>query len=195
MGRCPGWTESSLGAQSLCWFCHVATQITFWSLSLNQIQERESAYPWCFHDQMVDYPLWLRLHYVHVHWLWVHLTSSFWLGMQPHWSHEMKNTRYTIMTIDTIYNTSEIMKIGRIYEPRHDKTNKMSVRSAKTQISLGIRPVWSESSLCTWRNLGSLATHWVHSEDSDQTGRIPRLIWVFTGRTLILLVLSCCGSY
>ena len=26
-------------------------------------------------------------------------------------------------------------------EPRHDKTNKMSVRPAKTQISLGIRPV------------------------------------------------------
>ena len=25
------------------------------------------------------------------------------------------------------------------YEPRHDKTNKMSVRPAKTQISLGIR--------------------------------------------------------
>ena len=29
----------------------------------------------------------------------------------------------------------------RIFEPRHDKTNKMSVRPAKTQISLGIRPV------------------------------------------------------
>ena len=26
-------------------------------------------------------------------------------------------------------------------QPRHDKTNKMSVRPAKTQISLGIRPV------------------------------------------------------
>ena len=54
---------------------------------------------------------------------------------------------------------------------------------AKTQISLGIRPVWSESSLCT---------HWVarvptllhaDSEDSDQTERIPRLIWVFAGHT------------
>ena len=30
----------------------------------------------------------------------------------------------------------------------HDKTNKMTVRPAKTQISLGIRRVWSESSLC-----------------------------------------------
>ena len=35
-----------------------------------------------------------------------------------------------------------------IYEPPHDKTNKMTVPPAKTQISLGIRPVWSESSLC-----------------------------------------------
>ena len=33
------------------------------------------------------------------------------------------------------------------------------------------------------------------SEDSDQTGRMPRLIGVFAGRTVILLVLSCRGSY
>ena len=53
----------------------------------------------------------------------------------------------------------------KCYEPRHDKINKVSVRPAKTQISLGIRPVWSESSLSTWRKLGFLATHWAHSED------------------------------
>ena len=29
----------------------------------------------------------------------------------------------------------------KLYEPRYDKTNKMAVRPAKTQISLGIRPV------------------------------------------------------
>ena len=79
-------------------------------------------------------------------------------------------------------------------EPRHDKINKVTVRPAKTQISLGIRPVWSESLLSAWRKLGSLATHWAHSEDSDQTGQMPRLIWVFAGHTLTLLVLSCRGS-
>ena len=79
-------------------------------------------------------------------------------------------------------------------EPRHDKTNKGAVRPAKTQISLGIHPVWSESSLSAWRKLGSLVTDWAHSKDSDQTGRMPRLIWVFVGRTVTLLVLSCCGS-
>ena len=80
-------------------------------------------------------------------------------------------------------------------EPPHDKINNVVVRPAKTQISLGIRPVWSESSLSAWRKFGSLATHWAHSEDSDQTGRMPRLIWVFAGRTLTLLVLSWGGSY
>ena len=34
------------------------------------------------------------------------------------------------------------------FEPPHDKTNNVTVCPAKTQISLGIRPVWSESSLC-----------------------------------------------
>ena len=68
-------------------------------------------------------------------------------------------------------------------EPRHDKTNKVTVRPAKTQISLGIRPVWSESSLCAqWAAKEPSFLH-ADSEDSDQTGQMPRLIWVFAGRT------------
>ena len=64
----------------------------------------------------------------------------------------------------------------------------MTVRPAKTQIILGIRPVWSESSLCAqWVAKDPSFLH-ADSEDSDQTGRMPRLIWVFGGRTLILLV-------
>ena len=67
-------------------------------------------------------------------------------------------------------------------KPPHDKTNKMTECSAKTQISLGIGPVWSESSLCTqwvakdpsflhadsedwsdWANAqADLSLHWVH---------------------------------
>ena len=76
-----------------------------------------------------------------------------------------------------------------VFLQTYDKTNKMTKPTkwlwarAKTQISLGIRPVWSESSLSAWRKFGSLATHWAHCEDSDQTGRMPRLIWVFAVRT------------
>ena len=75
------------------------------------------------------------------------------------------------------------------------KPTKWHVHPAKTQISLGICPVWSESSLSAWRKLGSLATHWVHSEDSDQPGQMPRLIWVFAGCTVIMLVLSWGSSF
>ena len=81
------------------------------------------------------------------------------------------------------------------------KPTKLHVRPAKTQINLGIRPVWSESSLSTWGKLKSLAIIRVHGEASDRTGWMSRLIWVFAGckgqfvgfvmRRLILLWLTC----
>ena len=79
-------------------------------------------------------------------------------------------------------------------EPPLDKTNKVSVRPAKTQISLGICPGWSESSLCAqWVAKGPSFLH-ADSEDFDQTGWMPRLTWVSAGRTVTLLVLSWGGS-
>ena len=57
------------------------------------------------------------------------------------------------------------------YQSLHDlsllvtKPTKWHVCPAKTQISLGICPVWLESSLSARRKLWSLATHWAHSED------------------------------
>ena len=60
---------------------------------------------------------------------------------------------------------------------------KWHVRPAKTQISLGIRPVWSESSLCAQWVAKDPSFQHADSEDSDQPGRMPRLIWVFAGRT------------
>ena len=66
------------------------------------------------------------------------------------------------------------------------KPTKWSVRPAKTQISLGIHPVWSvfavrckdsqvpKASSCGQQMLWS---------DWGQTGPLLRLIWVFNGRT------------
>ena len=75
----------------------------------------------------------------------------------------------------------------------------MSVRPAKTQISLGNRPVWSESSLCAqWEAKDPSFLH-VYSEDSDQTGLWSdwadaqadlSLRWAHTH----FVVLSCRGS-
>ena len=66
---------------------------------------------------------------------------------------------------------------------RTTKPTKLHVRPAKTQISLGIRPIWSESLLyAQWIAKDPSFLH-ADSEDSGQTGRMPRLIWVFAGRT------------
>ena len=81
---------------------------------------------------------------------------------------------------------------------------KWHARPAKTQNNLGIRPFWSESSLSTWGKLKSLAIIRAQSEAPDQTGWMPRLIWVFARRKghfvgfvmrrLILLCLICVGN-
>ena len=56
-----------------------------------------------------------------------------------------------------------------------------------SQITLGIRPVWSESSLCAqWVAKDPSFLH-ADSEDSDHTGRTPKLIRVFAGRTCHLV--------
>ena len=57
--------------------------------------------------------------------------------------------------------------------------NQQNDPCAQWRLSL----VWSESLLYSWRKFGSLATHKVHSVNCDQTGQMPRLIWVFAGRT------------
>ena len=91
LGRCPGWSESLLGA-------HAILLVLSWGGS-NASEHN------CY---IVDPDH--RLHQV--------LTASY-----SSW-------------------------VKCIFEPRHDKTNKVSVRPAKTQISLGIHPVWSVFAVC-----------------------------------------------
>ena len=69
----------------------------------------------------------------------------------------------------------------RLVSRRNTKPTKWPIRPAKTQISLGICTVWSDSSLFAWKNLMSSATPWAHS--NDLTGRTPRLIRAFAGHT------------
>ena len=53
-----------------------------------------------------------------------------------------------------------------------EKTKLSRLMTKPTKLAL-CHPVWSASSLPAWWNLGSLAIHWAHSEDSDQTGWMP----------------------
>ena len=86
-----------------------------------------------------------------------------------------------INSMKTVCNVSRVTTTPAIWH----------VRPAKTPISLGIRPVWSESSLSPWRNIKSLATQWAHSEDSDQSD--PSLRWAHTGHFVgfVMLRLIC----
>ena len=62
------------------------------------------------------------------------------------------------------------------------KPTNWPLHPVKTQIRLGIHPVWSESSLCAkWVAKEPSFLH-ADSEDSDQAGQMPRLIWVFARR-------------
>ena len=69
------------------------------------------------------------------------------------------------------------------------KPEKSLLWPAKSQISLGIRPVWSGSSLSPWRNLGSLATQWAHSEDWSDWADAHN-IYFYGELTTIILQLS-----
>ena len=68
-------------------------------------------------------------------------------------------------------------------------------QNSKMTSAPSVRAVWSESSLSAWRNFGFLATHWAHSEDSDQT----TWIWVIAGHIFcwfchaVALVLTLIG--
>ena len=69
------------------------------------------------------------------------------------------------------------------FEPPYGKSNKMTFVPSEDSDSLGIRPVWSESSMCAqWVDYDPSLLQ-ADSADSDQTGRMPRLIWVFAGHT------------
>ena len=93
-------------------------------------------------------------------------------GLSLTWS-QTPNTGFLVIVL--VWWT-RVYKMSR----RMTKPTKWPVRPAKTQISLGIRPVWSEHSRCAQWVAKDSRFPQVDSQDSDQTGRI--------------LVLSCCGS-
>ena len=89
-----------------------------------------------------------------------------------------------VMSESEVFGASENNLAGAQQKP-----TKWPVHPVKTQISMGICQLWSESLLSAWRRNGSLATYTSHNKDSSQTEQQPRLIWVFTRAQVILLLL------
>ena len=84
--------------------------------------------------------------------------------------------------------------VSCINEPDMTKPTKWVCAQRRLRSAWASPPLWSESSRCAQWVAKDSSFHHVGSEDSDQTGQMPRLIWVFAGRTLNLLVLSYRGS-
>ena len=92
------------------------------------------------------------------HWMAAHacLKNEF---MEDEWYHnlmswlifylfpDVQRSSYVSLVLCMLFSTGEPVPANlhggclTIFEPRHDKTSKVSVRPAKTQISLGIYPV------------------------------------------------------
>ena len=51
------------------------------------------------------------------------------------------------------------------------------------RLTISLHTVWPESSLSAWRNFAPLVIQNALGEDSDQTVRTHRLIWIFSVRT------------
>ena len=88
----------------------------------------------------------------------------------------------------TDWNTKDILKISR------STTTPTEWCESGDDLDLGhIRPVWSESLL--WALWVAKDPNLLQVDSKDQTGPMPRPIWVFNGGAqVILLVLSCSGS-
>ena len=90
------------------------------------------------------------------------------------WNHTGKKWWDTIVGL---LSHQPILQAWYMYEPPHDKTNNMACAPREDSDQPG------QSSLCAqWVAKVPTLRH-VDSKDSDQTGQMPRLIWVFAGRT------------
>ena len=49
LGRCPGWSDSSLGTHLFCWFCHVVAHMFLWRTKQNYLLIITKYPPYLFH--------------------------------------------------------------------------------------------------------------------------------------------------
>ena len=82
-----------------------------------------------------------------------------------------------------------------VFEPPHDKTNKTACAPSKTSNWPGHLPSLIRVFAVCMKKAWVLSYPLSASEESDQKGRMPRLIGVFTRYTVVLLVLSCGSSH
>ena len=149
LGRCPGWSESLLGAQSLCWFYHVAGQIL---ARLSPVLTVLWFLPYFHHNQMKVLSLFISGEpsvYRCGKRLFPRRHDEAWLGTDGGTQEALPSFIGICPTRDSQnWETFEERIITSSKLPQMSRSTrqiKWPVRPAKTQISLGIHPVWSQS--------------------------------------------------
>ena len=132
--------------------------------------------------------MWLRNKW----WNWTYINKHFCTNLIPlQWCILKKWILDAIFKFPLLRNLCEHPHLSHCIT----KPTKWPVCPAKTQISLGICPVWSESSLSALRNVGSLATIKHIAKTLTSLGRYLGWFESSLGAQVILLGLSCCSSF
>ena len=184
LGIRPVWHESSLCTQWVAKdprYLHADSENSDWE------------------DDQAD----LRLGWVHIHFVgFVMSRLVFWCQLKilslgitvlHHYATLQAIRCKTLYTLVTEFSvcTSQPLKVLKVWlkwaaswqNQQNGMCAEQRLRSAWASAQSGIRPVWSESSLCAQWVAKDPSFLQADSKDSDQTGRMPRLIRVFAGPT------------
>ena len=107
-----------------------------------------------------------------------------------HWSPGMRIASWKNLSQKLVQNLMEKV----LFKLPHDKTNKVTCAPSKDSDQPGLSHSLISLRCPHGETLGpKLPIECIAK--TDQTGQVPRLIWVFAGCIAILLFLSCRGSY
>ena len=102
---------------------------------------------------------------------------------------------YEIVSVMKLYNICWKKKSKFFHEILFDLENLQVLCKKQQHLLVDFQRLeWNEPGT-VWDCSVYMSRDMTKPAKTDLTGRMPRLIWVFAGRTLTLLILSCRGSY
>ena len=153
LGGCQGWSESSLGAHSFCWFCHVTAHLQTAKTYINL---------WVFLSDWSSLSIWRSIGSLPIHgapreersdrtcggclisWSEPSATHHF-VGLVP-WLALIKQRMVGFLKIS--------VQIKKLIHFQYQESSHTHTKHR-----------YNTKFVSAWRNLGALATHWVHSKD------------------------------
>ena len=121
-------------------------------------------------------------------------TSSIWSSLS--YDYKFNSFEINFPCMELLTRSSQIrykdIWCNRHYESQREKVYLLTCKPKRLKSACACAQ--SDQYLAAWRNHASLAIQNAHSEDSDQTVRTNKLIWIFAGRTcpkVCFLTVAC----